>query len=267
MTTEISMELITPKKAEQMLNANKGNRSLRPGVAEKYAADMSAGKWTQCTVPISFYENGDVADGQHRLFAIIESGTSQRFIILRGLERKDGLNIDTGLGRTLVDNARISGENTELTNELISICRGVDIGARQQGALSNSQRLDFVAKHEEAARWAISNGIRGRGLRNAITLSAVTRAWYHEKDKERLQRFCEVVTTGFSDGKHESAAIALRNYLLSERTQGVTNSTPLWRDLFLKAQNAIKYFMQGKPLTVIRETKEEAYPLPRRRAK
>src|ERR1035437_8554667 len=118
-------EFITPIKAEKLLEANKSNRSLRTGVAEKYAFDMKNGAWTTCTAPVVIYDDGEVADGQHRLWALVESGTGQWFMILRGLDRKSGLNIDTGLGRNLVDNARISGVDPDLSISLISTCRGI----------------------------------------------------------------------------------------------------------------------------------------------
>lgn len=95
----IVLETVTPKLAEAWINANKSNRKLREGLVEKYACDMRAGKWTQCPEPISFYADGDLADGQHRLFAIIESDTTQEFPIARGLSREAGLNINTGAGR------------------------------------------------------------------------------------------------------------------------------------------------------------------------
>ncbi len=41
--TDIVTERITPAKAEKYLNSNKSNRTMRAGVAEKYAADMRAG--------------------------------------------------------------------------------------------------------------------------------------------------------------------------------------------------------------------------------
>lgn len=74
---QLTVEKITPKIAEAWLNANTCNRKLRDGIVERYAADMTAGKWTECPEPISFYVDGDLADGQHRLFAITESGTTQ----------------------------------------------------------------------------------------------------------------------------------------------------------------------------------------------
>lgn len=266
---EITVEKITPTKAENWLNVNRSNRKMRDGVAERYAADMRAGRWTNCPTPIAFYADGDLADGQHRLWAIVDSETTQTFPVARGLSREDGLNIDTGLGRSLVDNARISKSDENLTNELVAVCRSIADGAHSNDATgggkrqrSNAAKLELVKAHEEAGRWVCANAPRGRTLRNAIVMAAMGRAWYLEADADRLRRFADVFTSGLYDGDGETAAVALRNYFL---TKPALNSQALWRDTFLKSQNAIYYFMQGKRLTVIKSVADEPYPLKRKR--
>jgi hypothetical protein len=259
---DVKQETITPEKAEKYLNRNTSNRKLRDGVVEKYAHDMKHGRWTECAAPIWFYENGDVADGQHRLWAIIESKTPQKFLVGRNMPREAGLNIDTGLTRTIVDNARISGSDPDLTNEMVAVARAVEEGCRQGKGYSNAKRLEIVEKHREAVSWACSHGPRGRTIRNQCVLAAVARAWYHEPDKEKLERFCKVLTTGQSDGMHESAAVTLRNYLLLKKNAHLNQ---LFTETFHKVQNAIRYFMQGKQLLVIKTVSDEAYPPKRMR--
>lgn len=253
--------LITPAKAQEFINRNKGNRSLRPGVVEKYAADMLAGNWTQCVAPIVFYEGGDVADGQHRLWAVIESGKSQKFYIVRDLPREAGLNIDTGLTRSLVDSAKISGADDHLSPSLLAWSVACELGVRSPPrALSNAERLELVSKHRAAGDWVVTNGPKGRLLRTGSICCAVMRAWYYEQDKAKLRRFCDVLTDGMQDGMLESAAVALRNYM--HMRGAVATTSAMWRDTFFKAQNAIKYFMSGRSLTVCKSVKDEAYPLP-----
>lgn len=259
-----SMMSVTPKLAAQWLDLNKTNRSLRPGVVEQYAKDMAAGRWTHCTAPIAFYADGDLADGQHRLWAVVESETTQQFIVVRGLSREDGLNIDTGLGRTVVDNGRISGLDTGLSHSLIATARAVHTGMPSAGRLSNAEKLDIVNEHREAANWALSKLVHTKNVYNSASLGAIARAWYWEADKERLEKFAHVLGTGYSDGDADSAAVCVRNYMLANAGQAA--STPMWRDTFLKVQNAIHYFMKRQRLTVIKSVKEEAYPLKKRRA-
>ena len=263
---QVTYEAIDSKKAEDILNKNTCNRALREGIVEKYASDMKHGLWTECAMPIVFYIDGDVADGQHRLYAIIESKTTQSFLVVRNFPREAGLNIDTNLVRSLVDNAHISGIDTSLSNTLVSVARAIEDGdsialARHRG-LSNSENLALVDKHREAADWVVRYGPRGRGLRNAVILSALCRAWYAEKDKDRLALYSTVLSKGFANGPSDSAAVAMRNYLVMKMQQGVSLTISAnWRDTFLKVQNSIHYFMHGKPLKTIKVVSDEAYPL------
>lgn len=257
----ISIETITPKKAEQWLSVNTSNRKLREGVAERYAADMKAGKWTQCITPIAFYEDGELADGQHRLWAIVESGVAVQLPVMRGLSRDDGLNIDTGLNRTLVDNAKISGGiEYQLSHHLIAVVKAIETGGKcGSGAFTHAQTLELVERHYEAAHWALHHGPRKRGMRNACTLAALARAYWHERDLTRLEKYGDVLDTGFANGEEDSAAVAMRNYLLEKGTYLMRG--PLWADTFKKVQNTIRYFMQRKKLMVIKGVADEVYPL------
>ncbi len=257
---EVTTENVTPAKAEKWLNHNVGNRKLREGVAEQYSRCLQDGTWTECIDPIAFYEDGELADGQHRLWAIVDSGITMRSIIVRDLPRTAGLNIDTGLNRTLVDNARISGNADDLSNTLLATARAIEkASVSSKERLSNNEKLAFVERHREAAKWAIANGPNGRGLRNAITLAALARAWYHEEDKDKLRRWSDVLTTGHSEGAPESAAVSIRNYLQAKGPQAA--SSALWYDTFLKVQNSIRYFMLSRPLMSIKAIKDECYPL------
>lgn len=259
----VTRERVTPKKSEAWINANTNNRSLREGVVEQYANDMCAGNWTNCTAPIAFYEDGSLADGQHRLYAIIESGCEQTFSVMRGLSREDGLNVDTGLARSVVDNSRISGLDLHLSNSLVAVARAVAFGMPVSNRLSNSEKLKLVAEHRDACEWANGKMPHRKYVCNSAVMAALARAWYYEDDKERLEQFAKVMGNGFSDGDADSAAIAMRNYMLAHA--GVASSTTMWRDTFLKVQNAIQYFMHRKRLTVIKSVKEEAYPLKKKR--
>lgn len=261
----IAVETITPETAQAWLNQNKTNRKLRDGIVEQYAADMRAGAWTQCTAPIVFYADGDLADGQHRLWAVVESETTQQFTIMRGLDRNSGLNIDTGLARSIVDNGRISGLDESLSYELVATARACALGVSAMGRMSNAAKLQVVADYREAAQWAVSHGPRGKHIRNAPVLGAIARAWYWEQDKDRLARFGQVMGDGFSQGDSESAAVCIRNYMLTKA--GVATASTMWVDTFTKVQAAIGKFMKGHKLTVIRSINEETYPLKRRRVR
>ena len=253
--------LISPRRAEQMLNKNTQNRKLREGVAEKYAHDMKHGRWTQCIAPIAIYEDGNIADGQHRLWAIVEAKTPQKFYVIHGVKREDGFNIDNGIPRNIIDNARIAGRtNSEhMTTETVSLARAIEQGDRASANLSFADRMDMFEKHYAAVQWACRFGAHGRYLRNAVVNGAIARAWYAEEDKERLAKFGEVLSSGLTDSADDWAAITLRNMLLSDHVMMHTGAA--WKDSFKKCQRAIYNFMRRKPLKVLKMQSEECYPL------
>src|SRR5215471_10655490 len=257
MDTKTQLERISPEKATALLNANKTNRKLRDGLVEKYAGDMVSGNWTECPVPISIYADGNIADGQHRLWAIIESDTTQSFFVVRNLSREAGLNMDTGATRTLVDNARISGLDAGLSNALVSLACFYDAGTRARKGMSNHERLEIIHRHRPQCEWELSYGPTGRNIRNAPVLAAIARAYQAGSDQDRLLRFCAVLGSGLSDGPEDYAAVTLRNYLIAKGAYGAADS----RDIFLKAQNAIYYFLRRRRLGGIKTVKDEAFPL------
>lgn len=256
-------EYVTPQMAEKWINEKNGrNRTVRWPKVDQMAADMEQGRWTQCHVPIEFYTDGNICDGQHRLLAIVMSGKGQLFPIVRGVQIEDGLNKDTGTARSLVDNAHISGLNPALTNEAISWSRSIETGqiyARSKRPPTNYEKLEMVEKHKEVIAWLSKHGPHGKGLRNAPILAALGRAWYLEDDKDRLAKFSEVLATGFSEGPEDAAAQALRTYMLTSG-KGLLSTTQ-WEDTFRKAQNAIWYFMRRRPLHIIKQIADEMYPL------
>lgn len=253
---ETKTELITPEKAEKYLNMNKGNRSLRVGVVEKYAYDMKTGNWTECVVPITFYEDGDIADGQHRLYAIVESGVAVKFLVLRGFPRTAGLNIDTGVARNLVDNAKIAGLADSLTHNLLSAAWFYEHGFKCRKGMSGAHRLAIAEKHRTVCMWALNHCPQVKGFRSAPIIAAVARAYAQGENESRIVEFAKVLTSGLSNGYEDYAAVSLRNYVIGRNFYSADG-----RDLFLKAMNALSYFLKRRPLKSIKTVEAEAFPL------
>ena len=264
-------ERITPKRAEQLLNKNTCNRGLRAGLVEKYAADMKSGRWTECAADIVIYDTNEIADGQHRLYAIIESGTTQEFFVKTNFPKGAAMNVDTGRSRTFQDNKLIS-QGVRISKPAIAACRWIAFGESSGNAgatrrpLSYSETDVIVEKYGEFAekgRFHLSNA---KSLSRASVVAAIARAYMNGEPEDALKRFAEVYSKGFSNGEHESAAIALRNAVLQHAARGITNALAE-REMFLKAQNAVHYFVKGKKLTVIKTIEAEAYPLPKVRVR
>ena len=87
--------LVTPELATQLLEANTHNRPLTQSHVDRIAGRIRAGKWRFNGDTIKIAADGDVLDGQHRLWAIIEARIPVETIIVYGIDREAFATIDT----------------------------------------------------------------------------------------------------------------------------------------------------------------------------
>ena len=103
---------IDPEMAQRLLNSNfKQNRTLSKSHVKRLAADMRNGEWNLSNDAIVISKDLELGNAQHRLSAIIESQTTQRFIVLFGASRKAFQKFDTGKKRTMEQRITIAGIN------------------------------------------------------------------------------------------------------------------------------------------------------------
>lgn len=95
---------VTPKIAAEYLSANIDNyRTLKPTKVAAYARDMANGRWHFTGDPLVFDWNGVLRQGQHRLNAVVESGATIQFLVIRGVDPQAQDVMDSGLARTAAD--------------------------------------------------------------------------------------------------------------------------------------------------------------------
>ena len=100
---------VTPSMAEEMLKRNNRNRALSKAILKHYIKDMVDGKWKDSASQIQISMEGNLLNGQHRLNAIVSSGTTQIFTITEGLEDSTHTVMDLGKGRSTGDALKIAG--------------------------------------------------------------------------------------------------------------------------------------------------------------
>lgn len=130
---EVKSERITPTRAEEMLNGNIHNRDLRDTHVAYLANEIVTGQWQQNGETIKFAPDGTLLDGQHRLWAVIESKTAVTSLVAYNVPPESFATIDVGLKRTAGDTLKVSGEKhpTVLANAaiaMIKIGRGAMLG-------------------------------------------------------------------------------------------------------------------------------------------
>lgn len=153
MSTTIEVEKITPKVASALLEGNTQNRSLKPRVVTAYARDMMTGRWADQGDPIRLNGDGTLLDGQHRLHAIVESGTAQKMVVVRGVSKKAILTMDTGARRTFSDVLKLHGYQhvTQLAASarmLMLLEQGLDVRSSRSGGFTNTEMLEWIQAND-----------------------------------------------------------------------------------------------------------------------
>lgn len=100
--------LVTPQMAAAWLRHNRINRPVVPGVVEGFKAALLRGEWQLTHQGIAFGSDGNVYDGQHRLLAIVATGTSCLLMVTTGLPFSAFLAMDIGRKRQPSDVLHIS---------------------------------------------------------------------------------------------------------------------------------------------------------------
>ena len=94
------VEVLSPTDCASMLEKNEHNRPLRAVNVTYFAKQMENGKWELNGEPIIIARNGDIMDGQHRLWACIECGIPLTVYVVRGVDMDTFHTLDTGSKRS-----------------------------------------------------------------------------------------------------------------------------------------------------------------------
>lgn len=102
--------LIAPEMAMRLLEHNSLNRPLSQAHVERIASQILHGKWRFNGDTIKIAEGGDILDGQHRLWAIIEAKAPVETMVVTGISPDAFATIDTiRKPRSLGDTVALSG--------------------------------------------------------------------------------------------------------------------------------------------------------------
>lgn len=103
---KLSIEIITPETAALMLKANVNNRDKK---REPIAKAIKNGEWILNGATIVFSDEGELLDGQNRLYACIEANRPIVTVIARGIKKSAQISMDTGVKRQVVDFLKMKG--------------------------------------------------------------------------------------------------------------------------------------------------------------
>lgn len=248
---ESSVETVTPELAKRYLERNVNNRNVSKDRVAIYARDILAGNWTAGS-SIGFFENGDLADGQHRLLAVVSANVPAVFVVVRNLPCESKLNHNSGMSQTVANSVKMYSGKDDVYGVRVSQCSAfvrtlVEIEVSQKACLMSpsemiakvdlvADALSFIAPHVRRKQ---------KGISASAVWAAIIPAVY-VVDNSKLATFCEIFT-GKRNAIDACESMVMRFATLMITTNQIGFASRL--EVFMKTQRCIKAFMEGQSLT------------------
>jgi hypothetical protein len=142
---------IGPAEASELLASQRHNRKIRTAKIEEFAGAMVRGEWRLSNDALTVDRNGHLLNGQHRLRAVVQSGSTQPFIVMRGVMESAQETMDQGSRRSVADALTLRGEKN--VARLGAMARHVFLYERdrsmyvRQPHATLAQLLDVLERH------------------------------------------------------------------------------------------------------------------------
>lgn len=236
--------LLTPEIAQQWKLKNTNNfRVLDRAKVDKYASEMASGNWELNGETIAFYEDGTLANGQHRIEAVVKSGVTIETLVAYGVKKKVKV-FDMGSKRTLQQMARAMGLSAN--NPRIATANFV-LNEGKQNKHGDKELIAYYESLQDYFDMAYSYANRGIDRQKVlIKAGSIAAIWcaimLNIMTEDKLEAFCRIVNSGmpFSNYVMEPALV-LRNMIIG-REIGPNNGRDFMRNCFNITWQALTRF-------------------------
>lgn len=217
-------ETITPKLAEQWLEKNKDNRPVRDHHVRMLAREMREGLWQLNGEAIVFDFNGNLLDGQHRLWAAYEHEQSFDSVVVRGVAPDAFVTIDSGMKRSAGDVLGKAGmAYGTLTAATLRLVHFYETGRKDHAVvqrMSNAETLAVAGLYPRIAE-AIALVGPSQALKTICSQAALAATAYFalEVDDERTKQFLDAIATG-ADLRKNDPRLRFRGTMINAKARG-----------------------------------------------
>jgi hypothetical protein len=264
---KVSVDIIKvgPKEAEELLSSQvKEQRPLRDSHVKTLSQDMGAGNF-RLSADALVVVKGHLANGQHRLWAVIESETKQEFLLMKTDDEDLYKVLDCGIKRSIGDAAYVSN-GTSVTAIANLVMGYLDGRLTQFGYTKKVSRIDtvnFVQDNNDALQdshtFVKSLAAKAAAVAPASASGAllvIASPVHGEKVKEFMQQ----VYLGSQPG---TISYDLRERLIRMRMSKGHMASQYYLALFIKAFNL---YLSGGRTTQFKMAESESYPQVSRKA-
>lgn len=241
---------VTPEQATEWLELNVNNRPIREQYVKQLAGAMARGEWVVNGDAIRFSsDGGTLLDGQHRLWAVFQSGVTIRTFVVWGVDPAAMETIDRGKARTLGDVLKLRGETQQsvlatLLNVMVRWRKNQLRNKAYTATVSEALRLfeDDPEAFRSAAKLGanVSKRIRPVSIPTGILAACVYR--FRQVGPEDAERFFELLASGAGLAE-DDPIFAFRRWLQNQSRQQNRTNTYVLHALLVKAWN---YWRDGE---------------------
>lgn len=260
---ENGYEFITPESARDMLANNTQNRKIRESFVKSLVGKIESGNWQPFTLDaIGFYEDGSLANGQHRLTAISKSNVEGVWAkVERHIPKEAAIAIDTGKSRSASDNIKIlTGKNFYTTR--ISNMVSLSAAGSNNKNLTPEHHYKIAQKYENEILF-VKSLFAGcpRYIQSAQIMASVFMALFAGVDKEILQQFVSTLSKPVASSELDVYVISFRDKLFQEYYQKSSKSRRNYAYEIKRCQNVIYNYVNNTPKSKIAYPEYYRYPL------
>lgn len=252
-TAQAKFMTVTPKIAERWLEEHEDvvresgltslNRIINDNVVTQYGTDMKSGRWIENGESVKRAKNGRLVDGQHRLWACVQSGSPFRTLVVEGFSEAETQDVfqTTDIGRVKIPSAFLSASGVQYSGFVAPAIRYI-IAAKQHGTLTKVHMIttpevvDFGRDNSERLVDSAAFIAKYQGYAPGSILTA----WHYlmfEKNQEQAAKFIIDLKDGIGLQKGDPVH-ALRERLIQNKgskTKLVAKSTfvlglHMWND-------------------------------------
>jgi hypothetical protein len=200
-SSELKVEIkdVDPELAQKILNESPHNRKRSKTTVDRYALEMSEGRWWENGVPIIMNGN-QLLDGGHRLAAILQSGVTLRMIFVYGIDLRANRTMDIGKLRSLAQMLELEGKTapvqlSQAINWLIGYVKRSRLGDNRQFTVLD--KFDLLYEHPKLEDVAMRYDklVPGKSLLNQ-GMYACAHYLFQQRAPEETILFMEQVITG-----------------------------------------------------------------------
>lgn len=199
----VETKAVSPEVAAFLLEGNAKNRQAKSAHVDHLAKEMLQGRFKYNGDTIRVDRNGNLLDGQHRLMAVVKSGTTQMMTIVSGLDPEIFMTIDQGTRRTNADMLSVANPDLKNVGNMASAARLLSMmesrkidNVKRGGQVRPDEVIKSVAENEKLLHEGLRYGCRGQ-IRKLVPAgqSAAVFAHFSKENHALTVEFFEDLTS------------------------------------------------------------------------